>query len=161
MAPRTPSLAIAIAAVLAGCSEPAPRRETAAPPAFLHDPESGTTRARIAPSGEPAVTLQSGARVPVRLPPGFTLYPGARVITNTVIERDGHTRVLLTFATPDRLEAVMLFYRGQAVAAGVDLTLDLNGDSRASLGGHTPQGLAFVLAARRDGAGTRGELSVG
>lgn len=153
-------------ALLAGCDrggtrrEGADGREPAPAPAnsFHRDDASGEVRARIVADGKDAVTLRSGDEVPVRLPPGFTLYPGARVIANTAVERGAARRVLLVFETPDPLAKVMLFYRAQAQGAGVALTLDLNGSGAASIGGHTPAGSGFTLTARRVGERTRAEL---
>lgn len=143
--------------LLAGCGDVQP-----VPTGMLStDPASGEVRARVAVSGEEAVTLRSGQAVPVNLAAGFVLYPGARVVSNTVVERYGASRVLLVFETADALEEVMILYRGQAEAAGAVLTLDLGGRNRASLGGRTAAGLAFSLSARRVARVTRVELSIG
>ena len=102
--------------------------------------------------------MRSGPRVPVSLPRGFTLYPRAKVIANTVVERGGATRILLVIETPDPLGAVVSFYRAQARANGMVLTLDLVGEERASIGGRTAKGLRFALSVRRTSL-TRAELA--
>lgn len=155
-------IAVAIAVLfLAGCENRADRNEAAAPPTASPTLTSGEERHRIERPGEAAATFRSGAKVPVSLPPGFTLYPGAEVVSNTRVERGGVQRVLVVFKTPDPLDKVMLFHRGQAEAAGVGLTVDLAGKDRASLAGHGIRGVAFALTAQRQGGGTRAELSFG
>lgn len=106
------------------------------------------------------VELRSGVAVPVTLPPGFTIYPGAEIIRNTRVERDGRQLTLVEFETTDPLAKVVLFHRAQAQAAGVSLTLDIDGTSAASIGGRTALGGDFALTARRGSDRTIVELSV-
>lgn len=153
-------LMVLAAVQLAGCCERADdRHASSAPAGASREPGSGEVRARIAPRGEAATLMRSGPQVPIDLPPGFTLYPGAQVISNTVVERAGARRVLLVFETPDALAEVMLFYRAQARGAGVALSLDLGGEERASIGGPLVGGGELAIAARRGPAGTRVEIS--
>ncbi len=109
---------------------------------------AGETRGRIALGKDAAAIMRSGARVPVVLPPGFTIYPGAKVTGNTLIEQDDGWRALVEFETPDPVAKVLLFHRAQAEAAGVSLTLDLAGPKAASIGGRTAAGGDFALTAR-------------
>lgn len=104
--------------------------------------------------------MRSGLAVPVILPRGFTVYPGARVTGNTVAQLSNTRRVLVQFETPDPVAEVMLFYRAQARAAEVSLTLDLGGTEAASIGGRTADG-DFALTARRAGSVTRAEMAFG
>ena len=103
--------------------------------------------------------MRSGAMVPVVLPPGLTIYPGATIVRTTRVEGAGARRTLVEFETPDPVAKVMQFYRSQAVAAGTKLTLDLGGEDRASLGGVMKGGGRMALAARAAGPVTRVELS--
>ena len=127
-------------------------------PNYSRDAESGETRARIAGGGD-AADMRSGARIPVALPPGLTMYPGARVLDNTVVERAGSRRVLIEFETPDPISQVILFYRTQMQAAGASLTLDLDGADAASIGGRTAAGGDIALTARRSSGRTIVQLS--
>lgn len=145
-----------IIAVLAGCGE---RAAPEPAPSMSVEPATGEVRARIVPPGEEAVTLRSGARVPIILPPGFLIYPGARVISNSVAERGGSRRILIVFETPDPLAEVMTFYRGQADAAGAVLTLDLGGPEQASIGGRLPSGGMLSITARQGATATRVEFA--
>lgn len=146
---------------VASCAEPVSEPEPRSTPTsnYSRDPLSGEIVARIKPPGEPAATLRSGPGVPPRLPAGFALYPGASVISSTVVERAGRERTLLVFETPDPLPDVIRYYRSLALEAGAELTLDLPAEDRGSLGGILPTGRAFALAGRRMGSRTRVELS--
>ncbi len=105
--------------------------------------------------------MRSGPAVPVTLPTGFTIYPGARITGNTVVQRGDARRVLVEFQTRDPVAKVMQFHRAQAQAAGVSLTLDLDGTEAASIGGRTAAGGDFALTARRAGLVTRVEMAFG
>jgi hypothetical protein len=146
---------------VAGCGEPAgaPQPRPTPTSGYTTEALSGEVIARIAPPGEPTATLRSGPGVPLRLPPGFSLYPGAMVTSSTVVERAGRERTLLVFETPDPLPAVTSYYRGRARDAGAELTLDLPGEARASLGGVLSSGRTFAFSGRREGSRTRAELS--
>lgn len=151
--------AVIFALLLGACADDG-GREQAAPPSLSEQPLTpGESRTRLA--GEAGAVLRSGPQVPVSLPRDVPLYPGARIVSNTVVERGGARRALLVFETPDRIEEVMLFYRAAAQAAGMAIALDLGGEQRASLGGTLPTGEALSIAARRAGAVTRVELGWG
>lgn len=146
--------------LLAACEEghapPAPDPR----PSFVHDPASGETRARIATGHGTAAKMRSGTGVPVVLPQGFTIYPGARIVANTVVARGDVRHILIEFETADPIAKVMLFHRAQAQSAGVTLTLDLDGTDAASIGGRTAGGGDFTLTARRAPGLTIVQLSV-
>lgn len=141
--------------MLGACQDRGPSPAPSAAPNFSRESTPGETRARIAEA-----KLRSGPAVPVVLPPGFSLYPGATVVRNTQVERGRERRVLVEFETPDPIAKVLLFHRAQAQAAGVTLTLDLDGSDAASIGGQTASGGEFALTARRVGNGTVVELSI-
>jgi hypothetical protein len=127
-------------------------------PHFSRDAESGETRAGIGVGGQ-RTELRSGARVPVVLPAGLAIYPGARVLGNTIVARGNTQRVLIEFETSDPVAKVMLFHRAQLQTAGASLTLDLYGAEAASIGGRTAAGGDFALTARRSAGRTIVELS--
>ena len=118
----------------------------------------GEARHTIAPQGQSPVRSRSGPKVPVTLPPGFTLYPGAEIIANTIVERDGRERILVVFDTGDEIADVIAFYRRQIADAGASLIVNVGGEKRASLGGALATGSSFTLSVRR-GATTRAELA--
>jgi hypothetical protein len=95
----------------------------------------------------------------VRLPPGFTLFPGAKVLSSTVVEREGEQRALVVFETLEPVGGVMASYRDQARAAGLEPAVDLGGSERASLGGRLPSGRTVTISARRESGLTRVEFA--
>lgn len=152
-------LAFAVVLLLAGsgCSE----RDAPRPGVIdskTSEQTSGETRHTITPRGESQVVSRSGPRVPVTLPAGFTLYPGAQVIANTIVERDGNERILVVFETTGQIADVMAFYRRQVAEAGGTFKLDVGGETRASLGGTLAQGGSFAISVRQ-GATTRVEIA--
>ena len=153
-------LLLAIVLALPACGE-AGRKEPRATPSYGHDASSGEVRARIVPRGEPVATMRSGANVPVSLPRGFTLYPGAKLVSSTLVERGDRRRVLVVFETAGSPAEVMLFYRAQAGAAAATVLLDVGGEERASLGGRLAEGREFAISVRRAGGTTRVEWSAG
>ena len=52
---------------------------------YTIDSSTGEATATIT-TEEGTATLRSGASVPVELPAGFTTYPGAEVVSNTVVQ---------------------------------------------------------------------------
>lgn len=154
------AIAVLVLLIFTGCGDaPVDGRSKSAPAEPSQPLTAGETRQHIAPTGGAGAIVRSGPLVPVRLPPGFTLYPGAKVTGNTVVEGAGKRRVLLVFETPDPLEKVMAFHRGQADAAGTTLTLDLGTPEQASIGGRLPSGGHLTISARQRPAGTRVEFS--
>lgn len=151
---------VLLTALMCACGERAGAPEPSPEPNRPVATTPGETRARIT-TDRGAVDLRSGPAVPVALPSGFTIYPGARIIANTRVEREGGRRVLVEFATPDPIAKVVLFHRAQAEAAGVLLMLDLDGDEAASIGGRTVTGGDYALTARRAGSETMVQLSIG
>lgn len=146
--------------LLGACEDRAAGPTPSPAPNFIRDPLTGETNARIATGNGAAAELRSGATVPLALPPGFTIYPGARVVRNTVVERDDIRRTLVEFETPDPIAKVLRFHRAQAQAAGAMLTLDLAGKDAASIGGSTAGGAEFVVTAQRELGRTAVQLSV-
>lgn len=151
--------ALLAAALLASCAEQEPKHPDAGPSVAEAELTSGEERLQIAPKGEAATILRSGPQVPLRLPRGFTLYPGAEIISNTVVQREGVPRVLLVFETSEGLNKVMAFYRAQAKLEGIPLSLDLGAEEQASIGGSLPGGGKIAISARRTGDTTRVEFA--
>ena len=147
--PRHAAYLCLIAAACVACSgEERPGAEaTGAQDDGLTDGES---RARVAVGGGAATLLRSGPKVPAIVPPGFTVYPGARIVEATLAERGERRHALVAFETRAPLADVMDFYRAQARRAGAALTLDLEGDRSASLGGTLAGGGTFALSVRRE-----------
>lgn len=148
-----------LAAACAACSgEGQPAAEAQGEQEQAEKLTDGESRARIAVGGGGATLLRSGPKVPANLPPGFTVYPQARILEATLAEQRERRHALVAFETRATVPQVMGFYRAQARRAGAGVTLDLEGDRSASLGGTLPAGGTFALSVRRQGV-TRVQFS--
>lgn len=105
--------------------------------------------------------MRSGADVPVDLPHGFTIYPGATVSTNTVFAEAGSKGALVTMESDAAPEDMIAFYRRQAESAGVDITLDMTTDTMRMIGGKARDGSPFSFTATAEGERTTGQLMAG
>lgn len=141
---------LCLIAACAACSGEK-RPDAEAPGARDDGLTDGESRTRVAVGGGGAALLRSGPKVPAILPPGFTVYPGARIVEATLAERGERRHALVTFETRASLREVMDFYRAQARRAGAAVTLNLEGDRSASLGGTLAGGGTFALSVRREG----------
>lgn len=127
---------------------------------YTVDSDSGETAVTVE-TDEGTATMRSGTDVPVDLPGGFTIYPGAKVASNTIVshgEGEGSMVILETDATPDELAA---YYGAQAKDAGVEIQMDMTTGETKMLAGETKEGLVFSLNATRQGDLTTAQIMVG
>lgn len=122
---------------------------------------NGETTARIeTPDGE--ATLRSGANVPVELASGFSVYPGAKVVSNTVVnqgEGKGNLVLMQTDASP---EDVIKHYRKQAEDAGFEVQIEMSVNEGKMIGGEGPEDSFFsVNASRTEDGPTQAQLMLG
>lgn len=110
-------------------------------------------------------TLRSGAEVPLSLPEGFSLYPGAKVVTNTVVKKVDGTGVMVIFQTPDAPDKVIAHYRREAEAAGIVISVAITTAKTVMIGGEDKGGrLTFSAnanAGAADGEPTAVQLIIG
>jgi len=113
---------------------------------YVINQETGEASATIT-TEDGTVTTRSGSDVPVDLPGGFTVYPDAKVLSNTIVTQGGGSGALVTMSSSDSPEEVAAFYREQAEKAGIELQMELNTNGGKLLGGESKDGLTFSLAA--------------
>ena len=108
-------------------------------------------------------TLRSGADVPVDLPQGFSLYPGAKVITNTVVNQPDGQGTMVMFETGDAAEKVIAHFRKEATDAGFDIQIDARMGESLMIGGERKKdgSTLSVTANTREGDATTGQLIIG
>ena len=136
---------------------------------YVIDDETGETTASIA-TEDGTLKLRSGADVPIDLPGGFALYPGARVISNTLVTRElesggegsagtdsgrdgadsGRDGAMVIFESDDSPAQIAQFYRDKALAAGIELQIDAELNAAMVLAGEGADGLIFSLNAARE-----------
>lgn len=128
---------------------------------YTIDKETGETSMTVkGPEG--TATLRSGAEVPVSLPGGFTLYPGAKVVTNTVVKQADGQGTMVMFETDASPDKVITHYREQAKAAGFDIQLEMTTNGTTMIGGERKDGSTLsVTASPGEGSATTGQLIIG
>ena len=127
---------------------------------YTVDESSGEVSATIETTDGTA-TMRSGADVPVELPRGFSIYPGAEVLTNTVFKQADANGALVTMEADASPEEMIAFYREEAEEAGVEIAMNMNTDTMQMIGGDTQDGATFSFTATRKGGKTTGQLMVG
>lgn len=127
---------------------------------YTIDNSTGETTARIE-TEEGTATLRSGSNVPVVLPAGFSVYPGANVVTNTVVKQGEGSGTLVTMQSADSPEDVAAFYKEQAEKAGVTIQMEMSTNGAQIVGGESADGLTFSIMASPSSEGTTAQLTVG
>lgn len=129
---------------------------------YTIDQATGETSMTVeGPDG--TATLRSGADVAVDLPAGFSLYPGAKVITNTVVNQPDGKGTMVMFETDAAPDKVIGHFRKQAVDAGFGIQIDANMNGSLMIGGeHEADGSTLsVTATAVEGDATTGQLIIG
>ena len=160
-------MALGAAALLAACGSETSggfTTEGGESAEYTIDKKSGETRMTVDGPDGPA-TLRSGAEVPLSLPEGFSLYPGAKVVTNTLVKKPDGTGVMVMFETPDAPDKVIAHYRREAEAAGIAISVAMTTDRTVMIGGEDKGGrLTFSANANAgadDGEPTSVQLIIG
>jgi len=122
----------------------------------------GSVSATVTNEDGETVVFESGADADVQLPDGFSLYPGATVVSSTVA-MSGDTGGSIVVMNVDASPAdVIAYYRKEAEAAGVEIQSVIAGNGSEVIGGEGPDGLAFALNAFPGPEGqTMAQLTVG
>lgn len=129
---------------------------------YTIDKQTGETSMTIE-GKDGAATLRSGANVPVTLPDGFTLFPGSKVVTNTLVDQPDGKGTLVTFEADAPAEDVVAHYRDAAKAAGFDIQIEINTNGTRMVGGERKaDGSSLsVTATTGDDGKTAGQLIIG
>ncbi|AOL23021.1 hypothetical protein Ga0102493_112002 [Erythrobacter litoralis] len=128
---------------------------------YTIDRETGETRMSLE-TEEGTATLRSGKDVPIDLPGGFSLYPGSRVTSNSVIEQGERTGSMILFEADATPEDIIAHYRKQAEAAGIELQMDAKmGESVMVAGENEADAIAFQVSATGADGTTTGQLFIG
>lgn len=97
------------------------------------------------PEGE--VRIVSGADQKIDLPAGFTLYPGASVVTSSTVSHAEGSGVRVAMTSAASPLQVVDFYRKQARAAGITDLTEITGGGQVTIAGRGEDGTDFSLAA--------------
>ncbi|MBU7580839.1 MAG: hypothetical protein KAF27_10280 [Porphyrobacter sp.] len=127
---------------------------------YTIDKDSGETTMTIdGPDGE--ATLRSGTNVPVSLPAGFTLFPGSKVVANTIVNQPDGQGTMVTFEADAAAERVVAHYRDAAKAAGFDIQLEMNTNGTRMIGGERKADGSSLSVTATDGEPTTGQIIIG
>ena len=127
---------------------------------YTIDKDSGETSMTI--KGEDGeATLRSGANVPVSLPDGFTLFPGSKVVTNTVVDQPDGKGTLIAFEADAPADKVVAHYRDAAKAAGFDIQLEMNTNGTMMVGGERKADGSSISVTATSGEPTTGQIIIG
>ena len=127
---------------------------------YTIDKDSGETSMTI--KGEDGeATLRSGANVPVSLPDGFTLFPGSKVVTNTVVDQPDGKGTMVTFEADAPADTVVAHYREAAKAAGFDIQLEMNTNGTIMVGGERKADGSSISVTATGGEPTTGQIIIG
>lgn len=113
----------------------------------------------MATTKDGTTTMRSGENVPLDLPNGFTLYPGAKVQTNTAVTNNDGKGALIIMESDASPEDMIAFYRKQAEAAGIKLELEMTTAQGAMIAGNGPNDLTFTFNANRPVGGADGKTN--
>ena len=127
---------------------------------YTIDTQTGETTATIE-TDDGTATLRSGANVPVDLPAGFTVYPGAEIVSNTVVQQGEGSGSLVTMSTSASPAEVAAHYKAEAEAAGVAIQMEMATNGAQIVGGESEDGLTFSIIASPSEDGTTAQLTVG
>ena len=106
-------------------------------------------------------TVRSGKNVDVKLPAGFTIYPGAEVQHGTSFTADNGEGGLINMTSSASPQKMVDFYRKQAEAAGARITLSATAGERMMLAGEKDGGVKFTFNAGKSGDKTEAQLVIG
>jgi hypothetical protein len=127
---------------------------------YTIDKESGETSMTI--KGEDGdATLRSGATVPVTLPDGFTLFPGSKVVTNTVVDQPDGKGTMVTFEADAPADTIVAHYRDAAKAAGFDIQLEMTTNGTMMVGGERKADGSSLSVTATGGEPTTGQIIIG
>jgi hypothetical protein len=113
------------------------------------------------PDGE-ELSIRSGDGANSDLPDGFSVYPGANVVTSANIDTADGSGAVVVLSTAAAPADVITFYRGQAEAAGVNIESEMTVNGMQMIGGEGADGLTFSASASPgDDGSTTVQLTVG
>lgn len=125
------------------------------------DADTGEATATIK-TEDGTATFRTGADVPVELPAGFSLYPGAKVTSNSRFDEDGGNKVvLLKFESEDSGEDIAAFYRAAATKAGFEILIDATMNGGTLITGENKKGRVFTLSTSSEERVTSAQLTTG
>jgi len=129
--------------------------------AYEVDRDGGDTSMRITGEDGQEMVINSGTGSAVDLPDGFSLYPGASVVSTTTMNQGDGQGALVIMQSDSSPEDMVSFYRRQAEAAGVQIQMEMTTNGSMMIGGEGENGQTFSFNASGADGTTTGQLVVG
>lgn len=117
-------------------------------------------------TGDGEGSIRSGSDVAVDLPDGFSVYPGAKVVTNTVMNTPDGKGAMVVMESDASPEEMVAFYKTAAEKAGFKIGMEMTTDSNVMIAGESAANgdnptSGFSFSAGREGDKTSGQLMIG
>ena len=127
---------------------------------YTIDKDTGETSISI--KGEDGTaTMRSGSSVAVSLPGGFSLFPGTKVVTNTVVNQPDGRGTMVMFEAEADADAVIAHYREQAKSAGFAIELEMNTNGTTMIAGKRESDGSSLSVTATSGDPTTGQIIIG
>ena len=122
--------------------------------------DGGEVTAEIT-SDEGTTTIRSGESVEVDLPDGYSMYPGARIVSATTMSGVSNNGSMVFFESDAAPEDVVTHFRKQAEADGVKIQMEMKTGDTQILSGEGDDGRIFSITVNDEGGTSSGSLMVG
>lgn len=128
---------------------------------YKADGDGGDTSIRISGEDGEEVVINSGTGTAVDLPDGFSLYPGATLVSSTTMNQTDGRGALIVMQSDASAQDMVEFYRNQAESAGIRIQMEMTTNGSEMIGGESDDGGTFSFNASPSEGGTTGQLVVG
>ena len=155
------SLLLGSALVLAACGSESTTDESDIHASIEQTGEDGAMTAQIRGDNGQTIDIASDPSAPVNLPDGFTLYPNAKVTSNTSMAMGGGNAAIISFDSASAPQDIVAHYRAEAEAAGIPVTAEVSAGDTRSIAGDAENGDSFQLSVEPSGEGSTATLMVG
>ena len=128
---------------------------------FTAESDDGDTTVRISGDDGGSINIDAGENVSVDLPDGWSVYPGAKVVSSVTLQQADGSGVLVIMETEEAAEDMLEFYRKQAEAAGLEIKSEMKSVNTLVIASDANAATTFQFSATRDADKTTGQLLVG
>ena len=130
--------------------------------AYTVDENGDEMNATITNENGETVSVQSGDGIAADLPDGFTLYPGAKVLSSTNVSSGDGSGALILLESGDTPDKIVAYYRKEAEAAGIEIKMEMKANEAQIVSGESPSGLVFSInASPAEEGGSTANLTIG
>jgi hypothetical protein len=129
--------------------------------AYKVEGDGGDTAIRISGEDGEEVVINSDTGTTVDLPDGFSLYPGATVVSSTTMNQGDGQGTLIIMQSDASAQDMVEFYRNQAESAGIRIQMEMTTNGSEMIGGESDDGGTFSFNASPSEGGTTAQLVVG